>query len=106
MTAESRTFREIIWESRHQLVHFHANDPNLLGPGMGSVDFQEIVTAFERDRLPRLDERRGLRLFAGSAGYCRTKCDLPSAAMRTQFAVGHVDRMPSGIIPCDNRNWG
>ncbi len=45
MSSESHSFRDIIWRSRDALVHFHANDPNLLGPGMGNVDYREILPA-------------------------------------------------------------
>ena len=34
MSDEGRPIPEIIRESRDWFVHFHTNDPNLLGPGM------------------------------------------------------------------------
>ncbi len=45
MSTESRTVAEVIRGSRDWMVHFHANDPNLLGPGMGDLDFHPIFEA-------------------------------------------------------------
>lgn len=50
MSTESIPIPDLISACRDQLVHFHANDPNRLGPGMGSVDFVPILAALHQIR--------------------------------------------------------
>lgn len=45
MSSESTPIPEIIRRCAPWLVHFHANDPNRQGPGMGELDFVPILTA-------------------------------------------------------------
>lgn len=39
---ETRPLPEVIRAHRARMRHFHANDPNLLGPGMGDLDQSDI----------------------------------------------------------------
>ncbi len=43
--AETESVPELIHRYRNVTGHFHANDTNLLGPGMGETDFRPILRA-------------------------------------------------------------
>jgi sugar phosphate isomerase/epimerase len=45
MSSESTPIPELIRRNIGLLAHFHANDPNKLGPGMGELDFHPIFAA-------------------------------------------------------------
>ncbi|MCD0461740.1 sugar phosphate isomerase/epimerase family protein [Roseiconus lacunae] len=42
MSDEPTEITQIIRDNADAMIHFHANDPNLKGPGMGDVDFVPI----------------------------------------------------------------
>ena len=43
--AESKSIPELIHEYRGRVGHFHVNDTNLLGPGMGETEYSPILKA-------------------------------------------------------------
>ncbi|HHN46173.1 MAG TPA: sugar phosphate isomerase/epimerase [Planctomycetes bacterium] len=47
MSSEEAPAAEIIRRNAKYLKHFHANDPNRLGPGMGDVDFAPIIAGID-----------------------------------------------------------
>lgn len=51
MIAEPTPIPDLIRKHGSSLVHFHANDPNLRGPGMGKLDFVPIIKALRDVRF-------------------------------------------------------
>jgi len=47
MSSEGKPIPEIIRDSAEYLVHFHANDANKRGPGMGEIDFVPILQTLQ-----------------------------------------------------------
>jgi sugar phosphate isomerase/epimerase len=45
MASEPTPIPDLLRKFRREMVHFHANDPNLRGPGMGELDFVPIFQA-------------------------------------------------------------
>lgn len=48
MSSEQTPIPQLIRDNADALIHFHANDPNRQGPGMGEVDFQPILEALRQ----------------------------------------------------------
>lgn len=48
MSSESIPIPELIEQNESILAHFHANDPNLQGPGFGEVDFIPILGTLKK----------------------------------------------------------
>lgn len=47
MASEAMPIPELIHRHQRHLAHFHANDPNLQGPGFGKLDFGPIFAALQ-----------------------------------------------------------
>ena len=47
MSSEGQPIEEIVRANADIMIHFHANDPNRLGPGMGEVDQRPIFRALQ-----------------------------------------------------------
>lgn len=47
MASEGKPIVDIVHDCKDYTAHFHANDPNLRGPGQGDVDFPPIAKALE-----------------------------------------------------------
>ncbi|MAI72757.1 MAG: D-tagatose 3-epimerase [Rhodopirellula sp.] len=47
MSDEERPIHQLIRDNADAMIHFHANDPNRQGPGMGNVDFVPIFQALQ-----------------------------------------------------------
>jgi sugar phosphate isomerase/epimerase len=45
MASEAKPIPQLLRENARLLEHFHANDPNMRGPGMGELDFVPIFEA-------------------------------------------------------------
>jgi len=45
MSDEGISIEQIIRDNADAMIHFHANDPNRRGPGMGEIDFKPIFEA-------------------------------------------------------------
>ena len=52
MSSESQPIPDVIRRGAPYLAHFHANDPNLRGPGMGDVDFVPILRTLRDIQYP------------------------------------------------------
>jgi sugar phosphate isomerase/epimerase len=48
MSSETKPIQQIIRESWPHFAHFHANDPNMKGPGFGQTDFKPIAAALKQ----------------------------------------------------------
>jgi len=79
--AESTPIPELIARHAAYLGHFHANDTNLLGPGMGPTDFAPIFAALSRANYQGWVS---VEVFDYSPGCERIACESFAAMQRAQ----------------------
>jgi sugar phosphate isomerase/epimerase len=86
MSYEAKPIPQIIRESAKHLVHFHVNDPNLLGPGMGEIRYEPIIAALREAGydgwlcVEAFDFSYGIEKIArASVAYLRTLSPAPAA---------------------------
>ncbi len=48
MSSESQSIPQLLFEHQDWMVHFHANDPNRQGPGMGELNIQPVFDALQK----------------------------------------------------------
>jgi sugar phosphate isomerase/epimerase len=80
MSSESQPIPEIIKANASYLEHFHANDPNLRGPGMGEVEFEPVLQALKDVNydgwvsVEVFDYDPGIETLATESYDCLSKC--------------------------------
>ena len=81
MSSETQPIPQLLREHRQLLEHFHANDPNLRGPGMGELDFVPILqTLLEIDyrgwvSVEVFDYTPGVEALARESIECLLACE-------------------------------
>ena len=62
MSSEAKGLGDLVRDNQADLAHYHANDPNLLGPGMGEVDqihrynqVRTVTASAKHQKLPATD---------------------------------------------------
>ena len=71
MSTEDRPTHDVIRSHAKHLHHFHANDPNLRGPGFGKTDFVPIFQALKD---------------VGTRAGCRWRCSITHPTPRRSRA--------------------
>ena len=61
---EPEPIPDVIRRYQDWFDHFHANDPNLQGPGFGELDFRAHLSSVEGRELRSLGIGRGFRLYS------------------------------------------